>query len=650
MKKKTFNQKKNIPDNEKSKPVIVLTPLKKRLFILITALLPLLILVLLEISLRVFNYGEDLPLFVSTPDEASKFNGININVAKRYFSKLNNAPTPRKDLFLKVKPENGYRIFVLGESTAAGYPYGNNVTFSRILNRRLSDIFPDRHIEVINTAMTAINSYTLLDFMDEILLQKPDAILIYTGHNEFYGALGVSSMESLGKHRWMVKTLLKLQKLKLYMLIQNAIKGTMELFSSAPSDSDHGNASATLMERIVKDKIIPINSSDYNLGKEQFRENLIEIIRKARNAGVKVIISELVCNLHDNPPFESIEDGSSPSALKIYNKALELERQGKISEAKTAFYKAKDLDALRFRAPEEFNSIMHEIAAEFKIPIVPMKSYFESYSPNGIIGNNLMHEHLHPNYDGYFLMADAFYNTIKETGIIDSEWPGQDTLSMLHYRNNWGYTSLDSMYAYFSIMQLKGGWPFKKGNEINNTLLNYRPATRIDSLAKKILTQDGITLEMGHIELSQYYERKGELELALKECMALIYTVPYLDLFYEPAVKLLVQMGKYDKALELLEQLSKYQETIFGYKWTGQIYLLKNETEKGISFLKKAVDMGGQDPALIYNLGRACYSISLFDQGDLYLNKLKTLSANPAYIQNLESFRKYSFENLNTTK
>ena len=160
-------------------------------------MLPVVIIVLLEIGLRVFQYGGNSALFVSAPDELANYKMCNWDVARRYFFMQSTIPNPSKDLFLKKKPENGYRIFVLGGSTAAGYPYGDNVMFSRILYYRLSDAFPDKLIEVVNTAMSAINSYALLDFMDDILANKPDAILIYAGHNEFYGALGVASMESL---------------------------------------------------------------------------------------------------------------------------------------------------------------------------------------------------------------------------------------------------------------------------------------------------------------------------------------------------------------------------------------------------------------------------------------------------------------------
>jgi len=631
--------------SESKKSLVKSTHTKKGIFYSITVLIPFFMFVFLEIGLRIFNYGGNTDLFVSTPDVTSKYFGINLEIAKRYFTTLSDVPTPRKDLFLKVKPQNGYRIFVLGESTAAGFPYGNNVTFTRILNRRLSDTFPDKHIEVVNTAMTAINSYSQLDFMNEILQHKPDAILIYSGHNEFYGALGVGSMESFGKQRWIVKATLFLQKFRTYILIRNFILDIKNWFGSDFSLIETSDPNSTLMQRIVKNKIIPFNSKDYEIGKNQFRENLSEIIQGALDKGVKVLIGELVSNVHDSEPFETVEIDKLPRADEVFKTAKEYENQGKYDEARKTFYLAKDLDALRFRAPEDFNIIIHKLAAKYKIPVVPIKSYFESNSPNQIIGNNLMHEHLHPNIEGYFIMADAFFNSMRKEKFISTEWPEANIKSSSYYRKNWGFTPLDSMYAYLSVVQLKGGWPFKKNQSRNLALINFQPSNKVDSVAARILMTKGMTLEMGHMELAKYYESRGELELAFKESNALVYTVPFLDLFYEPAVKYLVQMGKYDKALEVLQESLKYQETQFAYQWIGQIYLINGETPKGISYLEKAKEIGSNDASLIYNLGRAYYKISRFNQGDAILIQLKNISADPFFISNLEELRKSSYEN-----
>ncbi len=46
---------------------------------------------------------------------------------------------------------------------------------------------------MINTAMSAVNSYVLKDVASEIAEQSPDAVLIYAGHNEYLGIFGVGS-------------------------------------------------------------------------------------------------------------------------------------------------------------------------------------------------------------------------------------------------------------------------------------------------------------------------------------------------------------------------------------------------------------------------------------------------------------------------
>ena len=142
---------------------------RERQFKLFALSFPLVLFVMLELVLRLFNYGGNLDLFITASGDYADYYSCNPHVGKRYFFMQETVPDPPNDLFLKQKPANGYRIFVVGGSTTAGYPYGNNLLFSRILQQRLKDVFPQRHIEVVNTAMTAINTYTIFDFLPEIL-------------------------------------------------------------------------------------------------------------------------------------------------------------------------------------------------------------------------------------------------------------------------------------------------------------------------------------------------------------------------------------------------------------------------------------------------------------------------------------------------
>ena len=574
-----------------------ISPTRRRIYSIILLLFPAAFLIILETILRFSDYGNNLQLFIPIPDQASPYYGINPEVSKRYFIWSSFNPTPRKDLFLRDKPANAYRIFVLGESTTAGFPYGNNVTFTRILQRRLSDTFPDRRIEVVNTAMTAINSYAQWDFLDEIMKYRPDALLIYAGHNEFYGALGVGSMESLGKINWAVRAYVKLQRFK------------------------------------------TLHSNIYESGKNQFRCNMRSILQKTKEAGIPVLISELICNVRDQRPFISLENDSLPTAQKTFETARILEKEGNYDQARKTYYMAKDLDALRFRAPEEFNEIIHGLAAEFSVPVVPMKSYFESASPNGCIGDNLMYDHLHPNINGYFLMADAFYNTMRQENFISTDWQKRPMKPSSYYRMHWGVTMLDSVYAALTIRHLKGGWPFISEGP-NMALYQYTPITKEDSIVLDILKIGHSTLEMGHIKLGDYYDQKGDIEQALKEYEALIYTVPNLDLFYEPALKILLTTKQYNRALILLEDALKYNESGFIYKWIGQIHLAFGDTHEGILALEKAQILLPNDIQLLFNLTRAYYHISQFDKGDVVLTKLKRVAPNITAVAELEAYKK----------
>ena len=614
-----------------------LSPTKKRIFTLFALFFPIFILFLFEIGLRIGNYGGDTRLFVPVPTDDSPYFGLNQNAGRRFFHHKAVLPSPRKDLFLREKPENGFRIFVLGGSTTAGFPYGNNLTFPRILHRRLVSIFPEKHIEVVNCAFTAINTYTMLDYMDEILDQQPDLLLIYAGHNEFYGALGVASMESLGQNRWFVKGYLKLQRLKIFLWVRNIINSLHR--AGSKNDLTEGDPSRTFMSKIVRDKKIPYGSRLYEKGIEQFRGNMQDIIKKAGKNDVPVILSELVSNVRDFRPFVSVKTDRYPAALEEFKKAVKAEQSEDFDKAKQHYLNAKDYDALRFRASEELNDIVHELANRYNLPVVPMRAYFEKNSPHGLIGENLMWEHLHPKSNGYFIMADAFLQTIGTNGYIVPDWSTKKVLPSRAFEEAWGFTKLDSVYAEMIIRHLKGSWPFVQDGRPNTFMTQFAPQTIEEQIAFRTLRDGEGTLEQGHLKLAAEYEKNKEFAKAYKEYFALIYTVPTLELFYEPLVQLLLKLNKHELALQILFEALKYQDSAFVHKWIGQIYLVLDETARGIRYMENALKREPNDEQTVYNIARAYYKIGRIKNGDQQLEKLRPKFANTKEFQNLLEFR-----------
>ncbi|WP_337873480.1 SGNH/GDSL hydrolase family protein, partial [Ignavibacterium sp.] len=452
-------------------------------FYLILFAIPILFFVLLEIGLRVFNYGHDFTVFKVVTDYHPDKLFLNPEIPYKYFYGTRSVPSALPDGFDKNKKENAFRVFVLGGSSTAGWPYVPNASFPRQLKRKLELLYPNNTIEVINLGISAINSYTLRDFIPAVLEQNPDLILIYAGHNEYYGALGVGSTVSIGSSRRLVNLYLWLYNFKTTQLLRDAISWIWGLFNKTGEISEASNE--TLMSQMIGNSLIAFDSEEYKAGIEQFEGNLIDIIEMIRSKNVPVIIGKLTCNLRDQKPFVSIKNDKHPPAEELFNRAKEELSKGNISEAQNLFQLAKEYDALRFRAPQKINDVISEVGQKFNVPVVDIDSAFRQLSPYQLVGYNLTVDHLHPNIDGYRLIAETFYNQMKKSNLLPkgdraniSEAQADSILTA-----NFPFTALDSTLANFSIIVLTGQYPFVPKGTPNYKMLNYKMNSIVDTIA-----------------------------------------------------------------------------------------------------------------------------------------------------------------------
>jgi len=153
---------KNRKTDNNKRTVKEINPKRKVIFSLILVLIPFIIILIIEFFLRIIHYGDNYSLFVDYDFYGKEYKKCNPEFGKKYFFKFQNT-VPANDMFLKQQPENGFRIFVIGSSTVYGFPYSSGIMFSRILHERLQDSYPEKQIEVVNTSITAVNSYTFMD-------------------------------------------------------------------------------------------------------------------------------------------------------------------------------------------------------------------------------------------------------------------------------------------------------------------------------------------------------------------------------------------------------------------------------------------------------------------------------------------------------
>lgn len=592
-------------------------------FNIILILIPVLFFILLELSLQVFNYGMDTRQWV--PITKDKYT-LNPEIAKRYFNVVETLPYTIQDVFDKEKKKDAYRIFVLGGSSAAGYPFMPLGAFSRYMQQRLQLVYPQTKIEIINLAMTAVNSYTIRDLLPGVLEQKPDAILIYAGHNEYYGALGAGSMESLGKSRSFVNLVLSLKKYKTFELLTDIVQNLYAWLSSANMKK------GTLMSRMAKEKFIPLNSEIFQLGLEQFEGNMKDVIEWTKEKKIPLIFGTLSSNLKDMKPFISQAGNHLPPADKIFKAATNELKTGNYLKADSLFRYAKDLDMLRFRAPEKINEIILNLCKEYKLPYVNIDSLFAAESPEGITGDNLMTDHLHPKLYGYQLIGKAFTDKLYDLNIKPKGMHFVYTKENEHKftLRNFKFSPLDSITADYRIKILKNDFPYKNPDKSLPWDKLLSPKTFLDSLAYKFL-HNNLTWEKAHRLAARRFLAQGDIDNYWLYMDLILEQYPILYGYYSQLTAELMKHGKYNDSYRYLKRQYEIQPSAYNTKWMGIIALSHKNTKEAIEKLEESVKLDKTDPQAFYNLAGA---YSMVKKYDLALkNVTEALKLSPNYTE-----------------
>jgi lysophospholipase L1-like esterase len=573
---------------------------------LIAVSIPFVFIIILEIILRLANYGEDYQLFRRIPmKDKADYLVMNKDMAKKYFKDNELKSDNQLDLFLKEKTDSTFRVFVQGASTVVGFPFYRGGSFPRMLKHRLSLTFPDMNIEVVNTGMTAVNSYTLLDLVDEIIEQKPDLVIIYAGHNEYYGAMGTGSSISYGSHPIAIRSYLMLKELRFFQLCENGFQKM--LGSNIPKPSQR---TTTLMEVMADKQRIPYQSEAYFNGINQFEANLKKILSKYNKKEIPVILSTVVSNERDVQPFisEGITDIEpleevlaleSPDTIEVAQyDAHEVYKRGILylkndeEAAKKYLHLAKELDLLRFRAPQEINDVIVKLSQEYNASLVDMKAIFETHSPNGIVGNKLLTEHVHPTIEGQFLMADAFYEKIKELNVLDN-WenyiPYHDAVEDIPV------SLIDSLQGKIVIEKLKNSWPYTLNPVIQDTG-SIAKKSYIDRLTEIRMAQD-INLKVrkwDDVMAIAYntYDRDKDYEKGLQVAQSLIFEYPEQGVVYRMAGDMCLKMKDYPKAVFYYTRYNYFDESSDSAEKLALAYLELNKIPLARKTLRDARNKG----------------------------------------------------------
>jgi tetratricopeptide (TPR) repeat protein len=488
-------------------------------------LAPLLLLALAEVALRVAGFGYSTHFFLPLRVKEREALVENERFGWRFFG-----PEMARSSFPFVLPKEKApgttRIFVFGESAAYGDPQPE-FGLPRMLEALLSLRFPDRHFEVVNTGITGINSHVILPIARDCADKQGDFWVIYMGNNEVVGPFGSGTVFGpKAPPRALVRFSLAFKATRLGQLFDQIVRHFQK---RSARDSVWGGMPMFVKNHVRKDD--PRMATVY----ANFQANLDDIISLGTRSGAQVIVSSMARNVRDFAPFASeprpgisAEDaarwndlfqrgetalaaGNAQDANEQFQKAAAIDdsqanlrflwgkallAQGKIAEAREQFNLACDADALRFRSDARINDIIRQAAVAHQpqgVRFVDAQEVLGADSPNHIVGDDFLYEHVHLNFEGNYRLALAIARQIFPTNSI---WPSEAECA-----RRLSFTDFNRSEAAREIVQRENDAPYTSqidhDEEYARAKKRYEalfPATELPALQReKAMAQDTAT-------------------------------------------------------------------------------------------------------------------------------------------------------------
>jgi len=400
---------------------------------------PLLLLLFLEVGLRLAGVGYETDFWL--PGEVEGELHSSARFGWRFLGRDMNQ-VPVASIVREDSGPEDYRVIVFGGSAANGWP-SSHYAFSRILEVMLEETFPDTGFEVVNTAITAVNSHVVLPTVRDARRLGADLYIVYMGNNEVVGPFGAGSV------------IRGYQPALSLIRASIALRGTRlgQLLVEARSRLPHRDSRPVVwqgMEMFVSQQV---SAADPRLEVvyDNFRANLLGIVCEARRAEADVILATLLTNLADLPPFKSASrsdldsvelerwqalygegrrraaEGRHREALSRFEDAMEIDDSharlhyetgrawlalGQRERARERLVRARDLDTLRFRADSRINQIIAEVARSEGVPLVDFDEGAAASRVSDIPGEELLLEHVHLTWEGNYSIAAALFEVV----------------------------------------------------------------------------------------------------------------------------------------------------------------------------------------------------------------------------------------------
>ncbi len=348
-------------------------------------------------------------------------------------------------IFPDPKPPREIDLVVIGESSAAGVPYGEWVSVGHLVQRSLERCYPSHRIRLVILAESGVTleaQHRKLAY----LKRRPDIVIIYCGHNE-YSARFAASRTVPHYHDARPPSLAE--------RVVAAVERYSAVCALCHAAADACRIAVPPPDNFFRDlaDVPAFTPDEHNALLEDFRTRLDAITAWVDRVNALPVLVVPPANDADFEPnrsylpadttyteraaFESdfraartIESVDPDRAAESYQRLLDrapgfaeahfrlatlLDRAGKSNDAYFHFVAARDLDGMPMRCPSDFQDVYRDVAARRRSILVDTQRYFHEVGTRGRLDDHLFHDGMHPSLRGQIAIAQV---VVK--GLIDA--------------------------------------------------------------------------------------------------------------------------------------------------------------------------------------------------------------------------------------
>jgi len=410
-----------------------------------------------------------------------------------------------------------------------------------------------------------------------------------------------------------------------------------------------------------------------------FERNLSQLLALGHRHGVKVVVGTVASNLGDCAPFASMHAGSLEAQVRarwdeLYQKGTAAQRAGNWGEAVGYFReagriddsfadlqfawgrcclalgdpaealahltRARDEDALRFRADSHINEIIRNAAAGRTaegIGLADSEQFLSRRSPGGIIGNELLYEHVHLNFEGNYFVAltlaeqitELLPAVLKPAGQPQPGWPTEAQCAQ-----RLGWTDWNRYEAESSILGRVTDPPFatqanhqEQYERLKKHLEELRPTTTPVGLRHaQQRYQEALAQSPGdwvlNKELARVREQLGDFDGAASCWREVVKTLPQYTEAWQALGRALVEQKQDSRARTAFDTaLQLDPDSPATLTALAEIYSREGRQNEAITYYERALALKPYWGPAQWGLGNALEALARPDEARLHFGR-----------------------------